>query len=108
MIGGPKALNPREWIYVAYLDGIGTNLYPSIWLLKPFRELNKPKPDIRITVEGRDIKLISSSYCHGVHFKDNGKAMFSDNYFDLLPGISKSVRCLMTQVPERIRFHAVM
>ena len=108
IIGGPKAQNPHEWIYVAYLDATGTNLHPSIWLLKPFRELNKPKPDIRITVEGRDIKLISSSYCHGVHFKDNGKAMFSDNYFDLLPGISKSVRCLMTQVPERIRFHAVM
>ncbi|MCP4165791.1 MAG: hypothetical protein GY759_07835 [Chloroflexi bacterium] len=106
-IASPKVLNPREWIYAAYLAREDTNQSPSVWLLTPYRELDIPKPDIRVTVRGRNIQLISSTYCHGVHFRDNGKRVFSDNYFDLLPGVSKSITCLAPKVPGRVRFHAV-
>ena len=107
VMDSPKALNPREWIYTAYLTHGDTDPSPSIWLLVPHRELAIPDPDIRITVEGRTIQLISKTYCHGVHFRDKGKAVFSDNYFDLLPGLPKSITCVASKVPRKIQFHTV-
>ena len=103
-----KVLNHREWIYVAYLTGGGTELSPSIWLLMPHRELEIPNSDIRITARGRTIHLISKTYCHGVHFRDNGKAIFSDNYFDLLPGVPKSITCLVSKVPGKLQFYSIV
>ena len=49
----------------------------------------------------------SKTYCHGAHFRDKGKALFSDNYFDLLPGIPKSITCPVAKVPGEMQFHAV-
>jgi len=106
-IANPNALNPREWMYIAYLTHGNNALNPSVWLLVPHRELALPDPDIHITVEGKTIQLISKTYCHGVHFRDKGKAVFSDNYFDLLPGIPKSITCLASRVPKTMRFYTV-
>ena len=107
-IAGPKVRNPREWIYATYLDRGKASMCPSIWQLTPHRDLALPDPDICITVRGKTIQLISRTYCHGVHFKDNGKAVFSDNYFDLLPNVPKSITCLASKVPRNMRFHTAM
>ncbi len=106
-VPGRKVLNPCEWIYVAYLSGRDTDPRASIWLLVPYRKLSVPNPDICITVKGKTVRLCSKSYCHGVHFRDHGRAVFSDNYFDLLPGVPKSIRCLTAKVPGRLRFHTI-
>ncbi|RLD09791.1 MAG: hypothetical protein DRI44_07670, partial [Chlamydiae bacterium] len=107
IITGKKKLNPREWIYAAYLTHGNTILSSSVWLLVPYRELRLPESDIRVTIKGKKIQLISKTYCHGVHFKDRGKAVLSDNYFDLLPGIPKSITYLKSKVPKRISFHTL-
>ena len=82
MIAGKKVMDPREWIYTAYITKRNVVLDTNTWLLVPYRELAIPDSDIRVTVKGKKIQFISKTYCHGVHFRDNGKAVLSDNYFD--------------------------
>jgi beta-mannosidase len=106
-IPGKKEINPREWVHAAYLTGKGAGRAPSIWTLLPHRELAVPEPDITVAVKGKNIRLVSNTYCHGVHFKDNGKPILSDNYFDLLPGAPKTITCLTPKVPRKLTFHAV-
>jgi beta-mannosidase len=98
-------MNPKEWIYISYLIHKNNIISSDVYLLKPYRELVCPIPDIQITYKGKVIKLVSKSYCHGVHYRDKGKAVLSDNYFDLLPGVPKYVTCLKTTDPGKIRFH---
>ena len=107
MIAGRKVMDPREWIYTAYIAKKNVVLDTNTWLLVPYRELAIPDSDIRVTVKGKKIQLISKTYCHGVHFRDNGKAVLSDNYFDLLPGVPKSITCLNSRDPKKIRFHTL-
>jgi beta-mannosidase len=102
----PEDRSPTEWIYVAYLRGSGVALCPSIWTLLPHRELNLPEPDIKVSANAMNVRLVSKTYCHGVHFKDNGKTVFSDNYFDLLPGVPKVIKCLRAKRPSRLAFVA--
>jgi len=106
-IASQKVLNPREWIYTAYLTHGDTGLCPSVWLLVPYRDLDIPDPNIHMTVKGKNIQLLSKTYCHGVHYKDQGKSVFSDNYFDLLPHVPKSIICLASSVPRTIKFHTI-
>jgi len=42
-----------------------------------------------------------------VHCGDGGRAVFSDNYFDLVPGIPKTIQCLAAAVPKNMRFWAI-
>jgi beta-mannosidase len=106
-IPGEKDLDPKEWIYTAYLNHEDTGPTPSVWLLVPYRELVMPDPEISVTIRGRNIRLLSKTYCHGVHFKDEGKGLFSDNYFDLMPGVPKSIQCLASKMPVSIQFHTL-
>jgi len=100
-------LDPREWIHAAYLTGKDIEISPSIWPLAPHRELATVEPDILITVRGNEMQLTSNTYCHGVHCEDRGGKVFSDNYFDLLPGVPKSIKCLAQKVPRKPCFYAV-
>jgi beta-mannosidase len=102
-----KMLNPEQWIYAAYLDHKDLDLCPSVWLLRPYRDLAVPDPEISITVEDNTVRLISKTYCHGVHYRDHGKGVFSDNYFDLLPGVPKSIKCLVSKMPGKIQFQTI-
>ena len=104
---GKKVRDPREWVYAAYLVGHDVETCPSIWTLLPHRQLAIVEPNIDVGVKGNKIELTSDVYCHGVHCDDRGKRVFSDNYFDLAPGLSKSIECLSPKVPKRPRFHAV-
>jgi beta-mannosidase len=106
-IPGRRALDPREWIYAAHAKGGPAASSPSVWLLTPYRELAVPEPDIRVTAKGKTLRLVSKTYCHGVHVADEGRGLLADNYFDLLPGVAKPVLCLRATPPGRIRFRTV-
>jgi len=101
-IPGRGTVDPREWIYVAYLTQRGLDASPSVWLLAPYRELSVPEPEIRVTAKGRTIRLVSKTYCHGVHVADEGRGVLSDNYFDLLPGVEKAVTFTGTKAPGNV------
>jgi beta-mannosidase len=100
-------LDPREWIYIAYLTGDGIEMCPSISLLAPYRELVTAEPDIRVTRSPHEVQLVSQVYCHAVHCEDGGRPLLSDNYFDLLPGVPKSVEIVATKLPGPLRFRAL-
>ncbi|NIA13906.1 MAG: hypothetical protein GWP08_07485 [Nitrospiraceae bacterium] len=100
-------LNLRQWIYTAYLTGDGIEACPSIWLPMPHRELALAEPDILVTKRRHRIQLVSSVYCHAVHCEDKGRPLLSDNYFDLLPGVPKTVEVLTSKNAENLHFHAV-
>ena len=106
-VPGTKSLNPREWIYAAYLEGDGVERCPAIWTLVPHRDLIVVNPEIQTTVNGNTVRLISKVYCHGVHCDDGGKAVFSDNYFDLLPGVPKFLSLLDSKTRKNLVFQAV-
>ena len=89
-----RRLYPHECFYTAYLTGPDIDDAPSLWLFKPHREMALIAPDIRVTMQGKRITLVSPAYCHGVHAEDHGRAVFSDNYFDLLPGVPKQIKRL--------------
>jgi len=103
-IPAARALDPHDWIYAAYLAHRSLDAAPSIWPLAPYRELSVPEPEIRVTAKGRTIRLVSKTYCHGVHAADEGRGILSDNYFDLLPGVAKSVTVVVPRIPGKIRF----
>ena len=107
IIQGERTLDPTEWIYAADLEGEGTESCAAIWTLMPHRQFAIVESYIQVRVKGKRIELISDTYAHGVHCKDGGKGIFSDNYFDLLPGIPKTVQCLASAVPKNMRFRAV-
>ncbi|MFA6241261.1 MAG: sugar-binding domain-containing protein [Candidatus Hydrogenedentales bacterium] len=106
-IPAASTMNPREWIYAAYLTGKGVESAPSTWLLAPYRELAVKRADICTELKGKVVTLTSDAYCHGVHCEDGGGRVFSDNFFDLLPGVPKRVVCEGGQVPKGVRFQAL-
>jgi beta-mannosidase len=83
--------NPREWMYAAYLTGKDIPDDQAVWLLAPQRELALAKPSITVRVQGRTIEVSSPVYCHAVHLEDDGEELLEDNYFDLLPGVTRRV-----------------
>jgi beta-mannosidase len=107
VVPGERELDPTEWIYVADLEGEGIESHPSIWTLVPHRQLATVEPNIQVRVRGKRIELVSDAYAHGVHCGDGGRAVFSDNYFDLVPGIPKTIQCLAAAVPKNMRFWAI-
>jgi len=106
-IPGQRQLDPTEWVYAAWLEGEGVEICPCIWTLRPHRQLALSQPRIEVTVRGRQVEVCSDVYAHGVHCHDGGKARFSDNYFDLLPGMPKVIRSLGRAAPKGVRFRAV-
>ncbi|MBN1676813.1 MAG: hypothetical protein JXR37_37575 [Kiritimatiellae bacterium] len=103
----PRALNPQQWIYAAWLAGRDVAPLPSVWTLVPHRELATAMPAIRVRARGKTLELLSPVYCHGVHYPDDGRTLFSDNYFDLLPNIPKSIQCLAPKRPAHLTFRAI-
>jgi beta-mannosidase len=89
-----EARDARLWLYAAVLRGEdGEALDQSIWTLRPHRELALPTPEIRVVPLGdSEFEISSPVYCHGVHLEDHGRALISDNWFDLLPGVAIRLR----------------
>lgn len=108
VIPNSKRMDHHEWIYVAYLSGKAIKeLSPSVWLLVPYRDLAIPDSDISIVVKGSTFELVSKTFCHGVNLNDNGKNIFSDNYFDLIPGVPKPVRYMNSNVSKKIKINTM-
>jgi len=103
----PATLDPHEWIYTAYLAGDDVDMGPSIWLLAPYRELAAVEPEVLITKRRREIRMVSRGFCHAVHCEDGGRPRLSDNYFDLLPGIPKTIEIVASEIPKQLHFDAL-
>jgi beta-mannosidase len=86
--------DPRQWLYAAVLyQQDGTAADHSIWLLRAHRELALATPAIEVRERaGGWLEISSPVYCHAVHVEDHGRALISDNWFDLLPGVPKLVQ----------------
>ena len=88
---------------------------PVVWKHCFFRELDLPSPDIQLQgTETRggdlDVTLVSDVYAHAVHFHLAGDYRLSDHYFDLLPGIARTVRIVngVDLEPDDIEANAVL
>jgi len=90
-IPSPRELDPRAWVYGAVLQTDGEPQDQSIWPLLPHRQLTIPPPEIRVGRKANRWEVSAPTYCHGVHCNDHGRAVLSDNYFDLLPGVPVTV-----------------
>ena len=107
-IPGIRTLDPHQWVYAAVLERDGAAVDQSIWPMCPHRELALARPDIHVAVRGRAVDLSSPVYCHGVYINDHGRAVLSDNYVDLLPGVPVHLDRLDGKSPVGLRFRAVM
>lgn len=85
-ISNREGLDPREWVYGAILRS-STGDDQCIWPLVPHRELAMPAAALIVTPTSNGCEIVGPVYCHGVHFNDHGRALLSDNYLDLLPGV---------------------
>ncbi len=94
------------WIYVTYLEADGTEPIPCIWTLLPYRQLRTVEPCITWSVEGSKITLTAKAYAHGVCHPDDGQRLFSDNYFDLVPGLPKVIEC-RGPMPKNLHFQGI-
>lgn len=97
-------LEPASYGYAATLQGTGLEDDQALMLLAPYRQLRTRQPAVKLTVRGRAIELCSQVYCHMVHVDDHGKALLSDNYFDLLPNVPKTIQYLGKGNPASLRF----
>jgi beta-mannosidase len=93
----PAELSTREWLYGAVLTGDGVPDDQAIWLLAPFRTLALADPRLTITAQDETLEISSPVYCHAVHGEDGGRPGFSDNDFDLLPGIPRRITVTATR-----------
>ena len=73
----------------------GDRSYSNIGYFVPQKELKLPETDIRWRVEaveeGYNVTLTSERFARAVWLSLDGNEFFEDNYFDLLPGISRTV-----------------
>ena len=102
--------DPGRWLYAAVLRGAdGLALDQCLWTLRPHRELALSAPEIRtVALPGGGLEVSSPVYCHGVHVEDHGRALLSDNYFDLLPGVAVQLESVAPASLDAIAFAAVI
>ena len=74
-------------------------LETAYWYRTSFKNLPLVQPELKIEqkADGNDtvVTVKSNIFAHGVHFTDDYYA--SDNYFDLVPGVSKTFRIYDTK-----------
>jgi len=94
MIPPSENRDPCQWLYAAVLrDEDDLVVDQSICLLLPYRELQVPKPVIKVMPLSPDVlEVVSPVFCHAVHVEDHGREALSDNWFDLLPGVPIRIR----------------
>jgi beta-mannosidase len=85
----------------------------SIYFPVPFNKLKLPKPElkwkkVRENKNQTEIEIESKTYCHAVHFKDDGEIIASDNYFDLIPGIKHKIVIYNLGKGKKPKFQAVL
>jgi beta-mannosidase len=98
-----SAMPHEEWLYAAWAEGEGMEPLPSIWTLLPHRRLRTVEPQLDVHREDGRITLTSSAYAHAVGHDDDGGSCLSDDWFDLLPGLPKTIVCNGAN-PDAVRF----
>jgi len=96
--------NSRELLFSAKLVENGNVLSENIFFFRPFKELNVPAPNVEYTMtktdSGFDIEIKTDKLAKNVYLQTQEDAgFFSDNYFDMLPGETKTVS-LETELSE--------
>ncbi len=91
-----KNANESDIVLIGRLVSGDRILTDNSFLFKEPKDLDLQKPDIRITAsrneEGYAIALTSDKFAKDVYLSfDSHPGFFTDNYFDLLPGETKSV-----------------
>ncbi len=91
------------WLRVQLEDGEGL-VYDQTAFLAPVRQLNLPKPAIRVGTDASEqqlaVTLESDALAKGVHVSLDGlPGNFSDNFFDLCPGEPKTVHLTLPAPP---------
>ncbi len=86
----------RKLLFSAKLVKNGDVLSENIFFFRPFKELNIPALNVEYTMTktdfGFDIKLKTDKLAKNVYLQTQENAgFFSDNYFDMLPGETKTV-----------------
>jgi beta-mannosidase len=102
-IPGPERMAPEDWIFATWAEGDGVEPVPCTWTLLPHRRLRTVDPGIAVRVDGGRITLTARAYAHGVGHPDDGDRRFSDNWFDLLPGVPRTITC-HGPLPADLRF----
>jgi len=100
--------DPQQWIYAATLQGKGFSNDQALWLLAPHRQLALAKPRIAIAVHEGVLEVSSPVYCHGVHWESKDKEALVDNYFDLLPHVSRRIPIADPEAAAHLQLTAVM
>ena len=86
------ARDPREWLFAAVLREDGAPVDQSLLTFAPYRELAGVNAPLVVTAQADGLRVACAAYRHAVHVDDHGRALLSDNWFDLLPGVPVCLR----------------
>ena len=86
-------------LFARLMDKAGKDIYTCIDYVDIERHLPFKEPEISVTIEGDQLSISSAHFARCVEITGNCDGdrfgwLFEDNYFDLLPGMTKHVRIL--------------
>jgi beta-mannosidase len=92
-----KDLDPRSVVLAALVTVGPERVASNLMYFQPPKELLLPKPrlDIQVSISGYEYSVVVSTdkLARNVYLEAIGvEGRFSDNYFDLLPGVEKRIR----------------
>lgn len=78
----------------------------NLLYFKQPKELSLEKPEIKLNIDetdsGYSIELTTNKLAKDVYLSVDEEGFFSDNYFDLLPGMSKTIELIMDKKTDEI------
>ncbi len=88
--------NDSDLVFVAELESNGKIVSTNQYYFKPFKELRVSRPEIKTEIseskDGFKIKLTTDKVAKAVYLSGLSEGVFSDNYFNLIPGKSIEVK----------------
>jgi beta-mannosidase len=89
-----KGMDKNKIVCYAQLRVDNKSIADNFYYFTDIKNLELPKPRIRIKSDKDSIIVSTDVFAKNIYLHcDKGDVTFSDNYFDLLPGQSKSVSC---------------
>ncbi|MEM6542038.1 MAG: glycoside hydrolase family 2 protein, partial [Bacteroidota bacterium] len=87
--------DPSKTVLWAKLHMQDSLVAEKIRYLSPFKELKLPDPDLQYEIREKkttfEVTFTTKRLAKDIYLASSGSGNFSDNYFDLLPGQSKTV-----------------
>lgn len=102
-----RGSDPREVMLVCRLKSDKAS-YTAVQYFEPMKNITLPRPDIRISVSAGPEGICAVTVRTDVLAKnltvyyDGVAGIFSDNYFDLLPGESRTITVPTDETPEKV------